>query len=121
MSGCHFRVLAAIGFLLMTLCSTPISGSAQEPSPSLKQADTDYRAGTAALSRGDLKAALADFQNVVRLAPGAEQGHSALGAVLVRLGRTNEGIGELEKALAMQASDASAQLNLALAYVQGGL
>lgn len=120
MSGCYFRVLMAIGFLLMALCSTPISARAQEPSPSLKQADADYRAGTAALSRGDLKAALADYQNVVRLAPAAEQGHSALGAVLVRLGRTNEGIIELEKALATQPSDGSAQLNLALAYEQSG-
>jgi protein O-GlcNAc transferase len=120
MSRCDFRALMATGFLLMALCSTPISGWAQEPSPSLKQADADYRAGTAALSRGDLKAALADYQNVVRLAPAAEQGHSALGAVLVRLGRTNEGIGELEKALAIQPSDGSAQLNLALAYEQSG-
>jgi len=120
MSGCYLRVLMAIGFLLTVLPSASSSGHAQEPSPSLKQADADYRAGTAALLRGDLKAALADFQNVVRLAPGAEQGHSALGAVLVRLGRTNEGIGELEKALAIQASDSSAQLNLALAYEQSG-
>jgi protein O-GlcNAc transferase len=120
MSGCYFRVLMAIGFLLTPLSSTRSSGQASEPSPSLKQADADYRAGTAALSRGDLKSALADFQNVVRLAPGAEQGHSALGAVLVRLGRTNEGIGELEKALTIQASDGSAQLNLALAYEQSG-
>ena len=44
----------------------------------------------------------------------------ALGAVLVRLGRTNEGIGELERALAIQPSDSSAQLNLALAYEQSG-
>jgi protein O-GlcNAc transferase len=120
MSGCYFRVLMAIGLLLMALGSTAISGRAQEPPPSLKQADADYRAGTAALTRGDLKAALADYQNVVRLAPGAEQGHSALGAVLVRLGRTNEGIGELEKALAILPSDGSAQLNLALAYEQSG-
>jgi tetratricopeptide (TPR) repeat protein len=113
-------VLVAIGFLLTALSPTPFSGHAQEPSPSLKQADSDYRAGTAALSRGDLKTALTDFQSVVRLAPGAEQGHSALGAVLVRLGRTSEGIGELERALAIQPSDGSAQLNLALAYEQSG-
>ena len=88
------------------------------PDSSLKQADADYRAGSAALSRNDLKIALADFQNVVRLAPTAEQGHSALGAVLVRLGRTGEGIRELEKSLAMKPGDASAQMYLALAYQQ---
>jgi len=94
--------------------------AAQEPSAALKQADADYRAGVAALGRGDLKAALGDFQSVVKLAPSAEQGHSALGAVLVRLGRVPEGIRELEQALRMKPGDGSAQLNLALAYEQSG-
>jgi tetratricopeptide (TPR) repeat protein len=94
--------------------------SAQEPSAALKQADAEYRAGVAALGRDDLKSALTDFQNVVKLAPSAEQGHSALGAVLVRLGRLSEGIRELEQALRMKPGDGSAQLNLALAYEQTG-
>lgn len=94
--------------------------AAQEPSAALKQADADYRAGAAAMGRGDLKTALADFQNVVKLAPSAEPGHSALGAVLVQLGRMNEGIRELEQALRMKPGDGSAQLNLALAYQQTG-
>jgi Flp pilus assembly protein TadD len=38
----------------------------------------------------------------------------------VRLGRTTEGIRELEKALTIQPNDSSAQLNLALAYGQNG-
>jgi len=46
---------------------------AQQPSSQLKQADFDYRAGAAALAQNDLNTALEDFQNVVRLAPGAEQ------------------------------------------------
>jgi protein O-GlcNAc transferase len=106
--------------LLGAWMALAIIGSTQEPSAGLKQADADYRAGVAALSRNDLKAALADFESVVRLAPSAEQGHSALGAVLVRLGRMNDGIRELEKALAMKPGDSSAQLNLALAYQQSG-
>jgi protein O-GlcNAc transferase len=106
------------GFLLSALVF-PL-GHAQEPSPGLKQADADYRAGVAALSGNDLNTALADFEKVVHLAPAAEPGHSALGAVLLRLGRTAEGIRELEKALAIQSSDSSAQLNLALAYEQTG-
>lgn len=100
------------------LCSS--MARAQEASPSLKQADAEFRAGVAAMSRNDLNGALADFEKVVHLAPGAEPGHSALGAVLLRLGRTREGIRELEKALAIQPSDSSAQLNLALAYEQSG-
>jgi protein O-GlcNAc transferase len=104
--------------LLISLLIGALPNSAQEPSSNLKQADSDYRAGTTALSHDDLKTALADFQSVTHLAPSAEQGHSALGAVLVRLGQTTEGIFELEKALTMQPHDSSAQLNLALAYIQ---
>jgi tetratricopeptide (TPR) repeat protein len=107
--------------LLLALCTATLPPiAAQEPSANLKQADVDYRTGVAALSRNDLNDALASFQNVVRLAPSSELGHSALGAVLVRLGRLDEGIHELERALAIQPGDASAQLNLALAYEQSG-
>jgi len=110
------RIIFALGISAVLVAGV----GAQEPSVALKQADAEYRAGVAALSRDDLKAALADFQNVVKLAPSAEQGHSALGAVLVRLGRLSEGIRELEQALKMKPTDASAQLNLALAYEQTG-
>ncbi len=92
----------------------------QEPSQALRRADAVYRAGQAALSQHDLNAAQEDFEQVVRLAPQAEQGHSALGAVLVSRGQTTEGIHELEKALAIQPSDSTAQMNLALAFVQIG-
>src|SRR5271163_2330495 len=60
---------------------------AQDPPQSLKQADADYREGVAALNRNDLRTAQAKFEEVVRLAPTAEQGHSALGAVLEREGQ----------------------------------
>jgi protein O-GlcNAc transferase len=93
---------------------------AQEISPGLKQADADYRAGVAALSHNDLKTARLDFEQVVRLAPGIEKGHSALGAVLVRAGDDDAGIRELEKALAMQADDATAEEYLAIALEQSG-
>jgi tetratricopeptide (TPR) repeat protein len=93
---------------------------AQEPSVALRKADAAYRAGRAALGQRDLSAAQADFEQVVRLAPQAEQGHSALGTVLVSRGHTQEGIRELEKALAIKASDSTAQMNLALAFAQIG-
>lgn len=93
---------------------------AQGPSESLKQADADYREGVAALNRGDLQSAKAKFAEVVRLAPSAEQGHSALGAVLEREGKTAAAIAELQKALAIKPDDHSAQLNLAEAYGQTG-
>jgi protein O-GlcNAc transferase len=92
----------------------------QEPSTALKRADAAYRAGLAALAQKNLSAAQADFEQVVQLAPQAEQGHSALGAILVSRGHTQEGIRELEKALAIKAADSTAQMNLAIAYEQIG-
>ena len=111
-----FRVncLAILALVLVRPCF------AQEPSAQLRQADVDYRAGTAALAHNDLQSALSAFQEVVRLAPAAEQGHSALGAVLVRLNRPADGIRELNKALAIKPSDSTAQMNLAMAYQQNG-
>ena len=110
------NVLAAMG-VLIALTSAAFS---QEPSAALKKADAAYRAGQAALAQKDLTAAQADFEQVVQLAPQAEQGHSALGAVLVSRGYTKEGILELEKALAMRSTDSVAQMNLAMAYEQIG-
>jgi tetratricopeptide (TPR) repeat protein len=110
----------ALGWLVCAWAGGVHWVDAQEPSASLKQADADYRAGADAVAHNDLNAAQDDFQKVVRLEPGVAQGHSALGAVLVRLGRLNEGIHELERALAIQPGDASAQLNLAVAYEQSG-
>jgi protein O-GlcNAc transferase len=105
-----FALLASVACLVF----------AQEPSANIKQADAAYRAGQAALAAHDLKAAREQFEKVVRLAPRAEQGHSALGAVMVSLGQTSEGIHELEKALAIDPKDSNAQLNLAVAYEQSG-
>jgi protein O-GlcNAc transferase len=105
--------------LMFSLAFASIALS-QEPSAALRKADAAYRAGQAALARKNLDEALADFEQVVRLAPQAEQGHSALGAVLLARGRTSEAIRELEKALAMKSSDTIAQKNLAMAYVQAG-
>jgi protein O-GlcNAc transferase len=93
----------------------------QEPSTALKKADAAYRAGQAALAQRDLSAAQADFEQVVQLAPQVEQGHSALGGVLVSRRHTKEGIRELEKALAMKATDSTAQMNLAMRINRSGL
>ena len=94
--------------------------AAQQPSPTLKDANSDYRAGMAALSRNDLNTALMDLQNAVRLAPSTEEGHSVLGVVLLRMGRTKDAVRELEKALAIKPSDVSVQTNLAFAYERTG-
>ncbi|WP_260736166.1 tetratricopeptide repeat protein [Tunturiibacter lichenicola] len=112
--------LVAVNAGLVALMALTTVAHSQEPSAALKKADAAYRAGQAALAQRDLSSAQADFEQVVQLAPQAEQGHSALGAVLVNHGRLKEGIQELEKALAIKASDSAAQTNLALAYEQIG-
>jgi tetratricopeptide (TPR) repeat protein len=93
---------------------------AQDPAAGSKQAAEAYRAGVDELSRNDLQEALKNFQQVVRLTPGAEPGHLMEGFVLARLGRTREAIVELEKALALNPNDTDARTNLALAYEQTG-
>lgn len=107
------------GPIFLILCFT-IAALAQEPSASLRQADAEYREGVAALNRNDLRAAEQKFEAVVRLAPGVEQGHSALGAVLVREGQWAAGTRELEKALAIKPGDSSAEMNLAMVYAESG-
>jgi protein O-GlcNAc transferase len=109
-----------IGFPVAALLTACVLCGGQEPSPNMKQADADYRAGVAALSHNDLKTARLDFEQVIRLEPGIEQGHSALGAVLVRTGENAAGIRELEKALAMRADDSTAQQYLAIALAESG-
>jgi protein O-GlcNAc transferase len=105
---------------LIMLLILPIASYTQEQSSDIKRANDDFRNGVAAVSRNDLNAARAYFENVVRLEPAIELGHSALGAVLLRLGHLHESIRELEKALTIKPGDSSAQLNLALAYEQSG-
>jgi tetratricopeptide (TPR) repeat protein len=112
--------LTAAKAALLTVIALSGNAFAQEPSAALRKADASYRTGQAALVQKDLVAAQADFEQVVQLAPQAEQGHSALGAVLVSRGHTKEGIRELEKALAIKATDSTAQMNLAMAYEQVG-
>ena len=110
--------LSLLSSLSIVCCSVAALG--QEPSASLRQADADYRQGVAALNGNDLKTAQLKFEEVTKLAPSAEQGHSALGAVLVRQGRFEAGTHELEKALAIKPNDEGAQLNLAMVYAQTG-
>src|ERR1700722_17360952 len=106
-----------VPFLIVSLIR---AAHAQEPSAALRQGGADYREGVAALKRNDLETARTRFEAVTRLAPTAEQGNSALGAVLVRQGQGAAGTHELEKALAIKPTDSDAQLNLAMAYAQEG-
>jgi protein O-GlcNAc transferase len=85
-----------------------------------KQADAAFRAGYAAMSSHQLQQARDDFQAVVKLVPAIEEGHSALGAVLVQMNAYPEAIPELKQALKLKPGDTSAQTNLAVAYASTG-
>jgi tetratricopeptide (TPR) repeat protein len=115
-SYCHITAAAAF----IALVSAPYLAIGQAPSESLRQADSIYRAGIAALAHHDLNTAQTDFEQVVRMLPRAEPGHSALGLVLIDLGHLPEGVHQLELALSLKSTDSGAQLNLAMAYLQMG-
>ena len=118
-----FRILLV---LILGLANEIGSGTQTIPSSGSqadinKEAQAAYRAGTTAIANNDFKSAEAQFEKVVHLAPQIEEGHSALGAVQIRLGKFPQAIKELEKALALKPGDLSAQTNLALAYQQTGV
>jgi protein O-GlcNAc transferase len=85
-----------------------------------RDADAAFHAGYAALSNHKLEEARGDFQKVVNLVPQIEEGHSALGAVLLQLNAYPEAISELNQALKLKPEDDSAQTNLAMAYANSG-
>ena len=90
------------------------------PSEAMKRADAAFRSGYAARQAGDLKAARDKFEEVVLLQPKIVEGHIALGAVLVEMGRPLDGAKEFEIAAKIRPSDDAIETNLALAYSQAG-
>jgi protein O-GlcNAc transferase len=113
-SDISFRRLGLPGLLFWF--SLVCVGFAQDASSALRQADAAYRAGSIAFSKNDYETARADFEKVIRLVPAEEQGYRALGLTLLRMGKAEESVRNLEKALSLKASDSDAQLGLAIAY-----
>src|ERR1700733_13036554 len=108
-------IRAACVAVLLALLPAKLT-RAQTAAPSAdksRQADEAFRAGYQAVSNHQLEEARRDFQKVVHLVPQIEEGHSALGAVLVQLGAYLEAIGELRQALKLKPEDVSEQQNLA--------
>src|ERR1700722_16104419 len=112
---------ACLALLLTMLPAEPTHAqeAASSANPST-QANAAFRAGYAAISNHQLEEAREDFQKVVDLVPRVEEGHSALGAVLVQLGAYPEAIGELRQALNLKPEDVAAQTNLAVALAGNG-
>jgi protein O-GlcNAc transferase len=87
-------------------------------STALQEASQAFRAGSEAFRRGDLTEADKQFSQAVRLAPGIEEGHSALGVVLYAQGHYPQAIAELRTALKLKPGDRNAEESLAQAYSQ---
>jgi protein O-GlcNAc transferase len=120
-------ILASLVWTFLLTASAPRMGFARQSSSSSgsqaqinAEAQTAFQAGSAAVANSDFNAAEAQFEKVVRLVPQVEEGHRALGAVLMRLGKLPEAIKELEKAVELKPADISAKTSLALAYQQTG-
>ena len=118
------RSICSTGLSVM-LATFPLPAQVSPPPASrpvaveqAKQADAAFKAGYAALTNNDLQEAREDFQKVVKLVPRIEEGHSALGAVLLQLSLYPQAIAELSRALKLKPEDAAAQTNLALAYAR---
>src|SRR5580698_4265806 len=122
-AGMCFRTKRSVCLALMLAIQVLSPSQAQEAANStakVKQADAAFRAGYAAMSNHQLQQARDDFQTVVKLVPAIEEGHSALGAVLVQMNAYPEAIVELKQALKLKPADTSAQTNLAVAYASTG-
>ena len=89
---------------------------AQSDANALQRADAAFRAGYAAMQAGKLEDARQDFAKVVTFAPQLPEGHVALGAILVQLGKPEEAIPELERALVLKPGDGATEANLAAAH-----
>jgi len=107
--------LCAISFLAISAIA---QGGKKNPPDAVKQADTAFHEGYAARQAGNLELARTKFAEVVHLEPKIAEGHEALGAVLVELGKPLEGAKEFEAAAKIKPSDDGIETNLALAYSQ---
>jgi len=116
-SSLVFLVVCAVVAL-----SSAISGQKTDnpAANGIKRADAAFHEGYAAREAGKLELARSKFAEVVRLQPKIAEGHEALGAVLVEMGKPMEGAKEFEAAAKIKPSNDGIETNLALAYAQGG-
>ena len=84
------KIPAIPALLLASTCGWQACAQS-DPNALLQQADTAFKAGYQAMQEGKLDEAQQDFAHVVRLAPQLPEGHVALGAILVQLGRIQPG------------------------------
>src|ERR1700683_5661346 len=114
----RFLLVLTLGLVTERGFAAQTASSVGSPAEITHKAQAAYRAGTTAAMNNDLKTAQVELEKVVRLVPQIEEGHSALGAVLVRVGKFSQATKELETALTLKPGDVSAQTSLAWAYEQ---
>ncbi|RLT19843.1 MAG: hypothetical protein DWI29_04775 [Planctomycetota bacterium] len=84
--------------------------------PANKDALAWYMAGQKAMNRGDLQPAADAFEKAAEASPKSAVPLRALSMVLLRLGRTEEGIKTAEKAIELDANDVEMRLQMAVFY-----
>ena len=72
-----------------------------------------FRAGTAALDRGDTPAAVRDLEAAARLLPESSAVHNHHGHAYVAAARDGDALREFERAVAIDCGNQAAQANLA--------
>src|SRR6195256_5008183 len=101
-------------FLLIAIALPAISQNAISQKKMDKPAvDALYQQGVRSLQKGDLAAARAAFEKVVRLAPNAPAGHNSLGWVLLKTGNLDEAVAQLRTAVKLKPDFIEAHINLA--------
>src|SRR5712664_1465908 len=111
-------IMAAYPAAQAQTSTAPATNPKTSANARLKLADEAFRAGSAAYLRNDLHAAHIQFAKLVQLVPGVAAGHTAFGTVLLAEGDARSAVKQLELARTLDPRDASATLNLALAYSQ---
>lgn len=84
--------------------------------PANKDALAWYMAGQKAMKRGDLQPAADAFEKAAEASPQSAVPLRALSMVLLRLGRTEEGIKTAEKAIELDPNDVEMRLQMAVYY-----
>ena len=84
--------------------------------PANKDALAWYMAGQKAMKRGDLQPAADAFEKAAEASPKSAVPLRALSIVLMRLGRTEDGIKTAEKAIALDPDDVEMRLQMAVFY-----
>jgi tetratricopeptide (TPR) repeat protein len=80
----------------------------------------EVAAGHGLMDADKLEEALEHFRRAVEYEPNEPRAHDRLGVCLFALSQRREGIAELNRAIAMDPTLASAHLNLAVAYTENG-